>query len=144
MPVSQRNPFQEATSSKLQLRQRADKRREPRHTITLPVRVAGADRHKGSWSESAKTQNVSSQGLALFLSRQVLVGDTLFLELPLPARFQNNPNPSAIYRTYALVRYVELQTGGHHIVRMQFVRAPAGLPAGPASFGLVGASATSK
>jgi hypothetical protein len=124
--VSQRKPFQEATSSKLQPRQREDKRRELRHTITLPVRVAGTDCHKGQWSEAAKTVNVSSRGAAIHLSNRVMVGDTLFLELPLPLRFQKTPKPSEIYRTYALVRYIETRMCGEQIVRLQFLGKPIG------------------
>ena len=142
--MSQTKPFQEATSSKLQLRQREDKRRELRHTITLPVRVAGADRHNGRWSESAQTLNVSSGGLALVLSKKVTPGDILFVELRLPARFQRDPNPSETYKSYALVRYVEMRTRGQQLARLQFVRRPADLPAGPTSSQLVDASATSK
>ena len=142
MPVSQRKPFQEATSSKPQLRQRADKRRELRHTITLPVRVAGADRHKAPWSESTQTLNVSSGGLALVLSKKVTPGDILFVELQLPARFQRNPDPSETYKSYALVRYVEMRTSGQQLARLQFLRRPADLPAAPASCQLV--EATSK
>jgi len=122
--VSERNPLQEATSSSLIQRQRADKRREPRHTITLPVRVAGADRHKRPWSEIGKTLNVSSGGMALRLSTQVTIGDILFLELSLPARFLKRPNPSETYKTYALVRYVEMKASGQQIVRLQFLREP--------------------
>ena len=142
--MSQTKPFQEATSSKLQLRQREDKRRELRHTITLPVRVAGADRHKAPWSESAQTLNVSSGGLALVLSKKVTPGDILFVELRLPARFQRDPDPSETYKSYALVRYVEMRACGQQLARLQFLRTPAGLPADPTSCQLVEASATSK
>jgi len=123
--VSERNPLQEATSSSLIQRQRADRRREQRHTITLPVRVAGADCHNRPWSEIGKTINVSSGGMALRLSTQVTIGDILFLELSLPARFLKRPNTSGTYKTYALVRYLEMKASGHQIVRLQFLRESA-------------------
>lgn len=125
--MSRIKPFQEATSDKLRQRQRSDRRREVRHTITLPVRVAGADRLKTPWSESAQTLNVSSGGLALVLSKKVSPGDILFVELPLPARFQREPNQSETYKSYALVRYVEMRTCGQQLARLQFLRNPAGL-----------------
>lgn len=122
--MSERKPFQAMTSKELRQRQRTDRRKELRHTMTLPVKVAGADRHKGQWSELAETVNVSSGGAALRLAKKVMIGDILFVELPLPARLQKNPDSSANYRTYALVRYIEIRESGQQIVRLQFLRKP--------------------
>lgn len=91
--------------------------------MTLPVRVAGTDRQKGQWTELASTLNVSSGGAAVHLSKRVMIGDILFVELPLPARFQKTPNPSATFKTYALVRYIEMR-GLQQIVRLQYLRKP--------------------
>jgi hypothetical protein len=95
--------------------------------MTLPVRVAGADCHKRPWSELAETVNVSSGGVALRLSQKVMTGDILFVELALPTRFQKNPDQSGSYKTYALVRYIEMRTCGQQVVRLQFLRNPAGM-----------------
>lgn len=122
--MSERRPFQATTSNKLRPRQRTDRRREVRHTMTLPVKVAGADCHIGPWSELAATVNVSSGGVALRLSQKVMIGDILFVELPLPARLQKNPDSSATYKTYALVRYIEMRKCGQQIVRLQFLQKP--------------------
>jgi len=122
--VSERNPLQEATFRSLIQRQRADKRKEPRHTITLPVKVAGADRHKRPWSAIGETLNVSSGGMALRLSTPVTIGDILFVEVSLPSRFLKRPNPSGTFKTYALVRYLEVKASGQQIVRLQFLREP--------------------
>jgi len=112
------------TSNTLRQRQRTDRRKDLRHTMTLPVKVTGAHCHKGRWSELATTLNVSSGGVALRLSMKVMIGDILFVELPLPARFQKNPDPSGTYKTYALVRFVERRASGQQIVRLQFLRKP--------------------
>jgi len=121
--VSEKNLYQERVSNKLAQRLRADKRREPRHSIALRVRVAGSDRQKGPWSELAETVNVSTGGLALRLSRKVIVGDILYVELALPARFQRDIKPSATHNTYARVRYIEMQER-QQIVRLEFLRTP--------------------
>jgi hypothetical protein len=142
--VFQTKSFEETTFAELRQRQRKDRRSEPRHTITLPVRVSGADRHNPPWSESAQTLNVSSGGLALFLSTKVTPGEILFVELRLPSRFQTDPDPSEIYKSYALVRYVEMRSGGQQLARLQFLQRPGGLPAGPTSCQLVDASAANK
>lgn len=122
--MSERNPFHATTSDNLRRRQRADRRKELRHTMTLPVKVVGADCHNRQWSELSETINVSSGGVAIRLAKRVMIGDILFLELPLPARLRKNPDPSGTYKSYALVRYIEMRKIGYQIVRMQFLRNP--------------------
>jgi hypothetical protein len=99
-----KNLYQARASDRLTQRLRTDKRSELRHSMALPVRVAGSDCHKEPWSESAETVNVSTGGLALRLSRKVMIGDILYVELALPARFQRDIKPSATHNTYARVR----------------------------------------
>lgn len=122
--MSERNLYQARAFNKLKQRLRTDRRKELRHTITLPAKVAGSDCHKGQWSELAETLNVSSGGVALRLSREVMIGDILYVAIALPARFQIGIAPSATYNTYACVRYIEVHER-QQIVRLQFLRAPA-------------------
>ena len=119
--MSVTNLCQARISNRLSQRLRTDKRRELRNTIRLLVRVVGDDGNR-QWRELAETVNVSSGGAALRLSKRVMIGDTLLVELALPARFQRSTNPSATYRTYALVRFVEMREG-EQIVRLQFLRS---------------------
>ncbi len=121
--MSERNLSQVTTSFKLRHDLRTDRRRELRHTITLPVKVAGSDCHKGQWIEIAETLNVSSGGVALRLSKKVMMGDILYVEIPLPARFQKDIELSTTYNTYACVRYIEMREG-QQLVRLQFLRDP--------------------
>jgi PilZ domain len=122
--VSERDAWQAMTSNKLSERVRKDKRQELRHTIALPVRVAGSDSSKGHWSELAETVNVSSEGVALRLSKKVMIGDILFVEIELPERFQKKDiERCATLKTDARVLYVEMHER-QQIVRLQFVRQP--------------------
>ncbi len=121
--MSERNLCQVTTSYKLRRDLGTDRRWELRHTMTLPVKVAGSDCHKGQWSELGETLNVSSGGVALRLSKKVMIGDILYVEIPLPARFQKDIEPSATYNTYARVRYIEMRES-QQIVRLQFLRKP--------------------
>lgn len=122
--MAEMNLCQVATAHALKHSLRTDRRRELRHTINLPVKVAGTDSHRGQWSEFAETLNVSSGGMALRLSKKVMMGDILWVEIPLPTRFQKTIEPSAAYNTYACVRYIEMREG-QQIVRLQFLREPA-------------------
>lgn len=121
--MSEKNRYQASISDRLAQRLRADKRRELRHSMALRVRVAGSDCHKESWTELAETVNVSTGGLALRLSRKVIIGDILYVELALPARFRRDTMPSATHNTYARVRYIEMHER-QQIVRLEFLRTP--------------------
>lgn len=123
--MSERNLCQVTTAYKLRNHHhlRTDRRRELRHTMTLPVKVAGSDCHKVPWSELGETLNVSSGGVALRLSKKVMTGDILYVEIPLPARLRKDGEPSATYNTYARVRYIEVRES-QQIVRLQFLLEP--------------------
>ena len=108
-------------SNELKRRLRTDRRIELRHTLALPVHVTGVDGNKEQRDELVKALNVSSGGMAVRLSKKVLVGDTIFIEVPLPARFRKNAERSPTYNTYAVVRYIETRQDGKQIVRLKFV-----------------------
>ncbi len=107
--------------NKLSQRLRTDRRKEVRHTITLPVRVTGCACDEAQWSEPGETINVSSGGMALRLSKKVMIGDILFLEVALPERFQCDTERSKTYKSFARVCYIELHDR-QQIVRLQFFR----------------------
>lgn len=62
--MSEKNLYQARAYNDLSQRLRADKREDLRHSLALPVKVAGSDCHKDSWSELAETVNVSTGGVA--------------------------------------------------------------------------------
>lgn len=121
--MSEKNLYQARAFNRLTERLRTDKRRELRHSMALRVRVAGSGCHKEPWSESAESVNVSTGGLALRLLRKVMIGEILYVELALPARFQRDIKPSATHNTYARVRYIEMHEG-QQVVRLEFIRTP--------------------
>lgn len=119
--MSEKNLCQRIAADKLSKRLRTDKRKEVRHTITLPVRVTGSACGETQWSELAETVNVSFGGVALRLSKKVMIGDILFLEVALPERFQIDAERSKTYKGFARVLYIEIHDL-QQIVRLQFYR----------------------
>jgi hypothetical protein len=119
--VSKRTLSQAMTSNELVQQKRADRRRTMRHTITLPAQVTGFDSDKRQWHEDAETVNVSSVGVALRLSKRVMVGDVLHVEVPIPARLREDRQSSPTCKSYATVQYVEVRTDGRQLVRLKFV-----------------------
>ena len=121
--MSRRNPSQALAANEFIKHQKADRRRAMRHTITLPVQVQGEDSDKAQWQEVAQTLNVSPEGLALRLSKKVMIGDILYLEVPLPARMRKDAQSSPSYNSYAIVRHIEMREGSQQIVRLRFIEA---------------------
>ena len=121
--MSENNLWQRMAANKLSQRLRTDRRKQVRHTITLPVRVTGSACGEAQWSEVGETINVSSGGMALRLSKKVMFGDTLFLEVALPVRFQLDTERSITYKSFARVRHIEIHDR-QQIVRLQFLRRP--------------------
>ena len=117
--MSERQQYLAVKDNKLSGRLRPDKRGEARHTIALPATVMGCQ--ADAWSEHTETINVSSKGVALRLSRRVMIGDILYVEIPLPERFRTGGEEGAGYAGYARVRYVEIH-GPEQILRLEFLR----------------------
>lgn len=121
--MSEKTLWHRMAANKLSQRLRTDKRKEVRHTIKLPVRVTGSASGEAQWSERGETINVSSGGMALRLSKKVLIGDILFLEVAIPERFQIASESSQPYKSYARVLYIEIRDR-QQVVRLQFFRKP--------------------
>lgn len=51
-----------------------------------------------------------------------MIGDILYMEIALPARFRGDVDSSSTFNTYARVRYIELH-GRQQIVRLQFLQS---------------------
>lgn len=83
-----------------------DRRRQPRTSVSLPVRVQGQYPDGATWDEMTTTTDASAGGVAMPLRRTVLLGQTLHLALPLPKRFRAFDLMTPAYRVYAVVASV--------------------------------------
>ena len=82
----------------------AERRRQRRVPLKLPVRVQGRDANGADWEEMSTCEDASLGGVALLVSHPVHLGQVLQLSLPLPQRFRQYDINDSFYRTYALVR----------------------------------------
>jgi len=85
---------------------KAERRRETRLSLRLPVRVQGHDARNQPWEEMAAMENTSYGGAAMRMKRPVVRGQVLLLSLPLPKHFRHYDLAEAFYRVYALVRHI--------------------------------------
>jgi hypothetical protein len=80
-----------------------DRRREVRIGLAVPVRVQGQYPDGAVWDEMTTTTDAAAGGLAISLSRTVLLGQALYLSLPLPKRFRTFDLGTPDYHVYAVV-----------------------------------------
>lgn len=81
-----------------------DRRRDPRRTFNLPIRVQGHSPDGAAWEEMTQSEDACFGGVAFPLKHQAFVGQALFLSLPLPKAFRQYALTESTYRVYALVR----------------------------------------
>jgi hypothetical protein len=100
-----------------------ERRRQPRMSLALPVRVQGQYPDGVAWEEMTATLDASAGGVSLRLGRAVLLGQALHLSLPLPRRFRAFDPSSPAYRVYAVV----CSAGSDRQVGLRFLgREPPG------------------
>ena len=85
---------------------RAERRRQRRVPMKIPVRVQGREPDGHTWEEISSCEDASAGGVGLLLKRSVVLGQVLHLSLPLPQRFRQYDLTDPSYRTYTLVRNV--------------------------------------
>jgi PilZ domain-containing protein len=80
-----------------------DRRRQPRMSLSLPVRVQGQYPDGAGWEEMTSTSDASAGGASVVLGRTVLIGQAVYLSLPLPRRFRTFDLSAQAYRVYAVI-----------------------------------------
>lgn len=101
-----------------------ERRREPRLSLSLPVRVQGQYPDGQTWEEMTATSDASAGGASVKLSHTVLRGQAIFLALPLPRRYRTFDLTSPTYRLYAVITSVK--PGGEVGIRFLGKNPPGG------------------
>ena len=90
----------------------AERRKQRRVPMRLPVRVQGRDADGTTWEEMTTCEDASAGGVGLQVKRKVVLGQVLHLSLPLPPRFRQFDLTDPSYRVYGLVRNARPAPGG--------------------------------
>jgi hypothetical protein len=101
-----------------------DRRRQPRMSLSLPVRVQGQYPDGAGWEEMTSTSDASAGGASVVLGRTVLIGQAVYLSLPLPRRFRTCDLSTPAYRVYAVI--CSVKPGGQVGVRFLGKDPPGG------------------
>ena len=76
----------------------AERRKQRRVPMRLPVRVQGREADGTTWEEMSSCEDASAGGVGLRLKRSVVLGQVLHLSLPLPQRFRQYDLTDPSYR----------------------------------------------
>lgn len=82
----------------------ADRRRQSRLPIQVPVRVRGREASGDIWEEFTSCLDASVGGVSMLVTHPVVTGQVLHLSVPLPSRFRQFDMSESSYRVYSLVR----------------------------------------
>ena len=80
-----------------------DRRRAKRFAIKLPVRITSQD---GNWAEVTESVNVSRTGILFCISRRILEGTPLQVEVQMPVALRTHSHDQVIYIVRAAVRHI--------------------------------------
>ena len=101
-----------------------ERRQSARLGLAIPTRVQGYLGDGGTWEELVTTEDVSQGGACFPLTRDVELGQILFMNLPLPKRLRQYDLQDAAYRVYTLVRSVRRRPDQNLVGVMYFGKYP--------------------
>lgn len=112
---------------------RAERRKDQRMALRIPVKVDGFDAD-GAWQEMTMSEDTSASGVAFTLVHPAQFGQVLLLSLPLPKSFRQYDLTDPSYRVYGVVRRVE-PGRGRAVLGVMFLgkSPPRGFEKSPAS-----------
>lgn len=91
----------------MHLAERADRRREARLNLNLPVHIKGYESDGSAWEFDSTTLDASTSGVCFSIPRPVVRGQCLWLALPLPNDLRRYDIQGPTYPVFSLVRSVE-------------------------------------
>ena len=89
---------------------RAERRKDPRMALRMPVKVDGFD-VEGPWQEMTVSEDTSVGGVSFTIVHPAQFGQVLLLSLPLPKRFRQYDLTDPSYHVYTVVRRAETRRG---------------------------------
>ena len=112
---------------------KANRRERERFEICIPVEVTGYTENAGDWQEAVQSLDLNRSGGRILLRRRVLVGNVLYLRMPMPTVLRKHEYIDQIYGTYAIVRWIRPPRDGFRFVGVEFIGEvpPPGFPERP-------------
>ena len=99
----------------------SERRRNPRMSLSVTVRVQSHDPDGTPWEEMTATDDASYGGASFPLKHAHGVGQVFSLSLPLPRNFRRYDVNETSYKIFALVRNTRLRADGMRMAGVVFV-----------------------
>ena len=99
----------------------ANRRKQQRMNLGVPVRVQGHEADGTPWTEMTLTENADFGGAAFALKHPVARGHALLLSLPLPKSFRSYDLTTPSYNVYCIVRNTSALPQGKFRVGILFL-----------------------
>ena len=101
--------------------EKANRRARERFELSIAVEVTGYSESASDWHEAVQSIDLSRSGGCILLSRRVLVGNVLYLRMPMPTILRKHEYIEQIYATYAIVRWIRPPRDGFRLVGVEFI-----------------------
>lgn len=99
----------------------ANRRNRERFQLPIPVEVTSYDKNGTDWHEAVQSVDLSRSGACILLRRRVLVGNVLYLRMPMPTVLRAHEYLDQTYGTYGIVRWIRPPREGFRLVGVQFL-----------------------
>lgn len=99
----------------------AERRRDLRTGLSVPVRVNGHDPDGTAWEEMTATDDASYGGASFPLKHAHGVGQVLLISAALPRNFRRYDLTETSYKIYALVRNTRAGAEGERVAGVMFI-----------------------
>ena len=99
----------------------ANRRKQQRMNLAVPVRVQGHNASGAPWTEMTTTENADFGGAAFTLKHSVTRGHALQLSLPLPKSFRSYDLTAPSYTVFCIVRNTSALPSGVYRVGVMFL-----------------------
>ena len=101
--------------------EKANRRERERFELSIAVEARGYSEGASDWLEAVQSIDLSRSGCCILLRRRVLVGNVLYLRMPMPTILRKHEFIEQNYGTYAIVRWIRPPRDGFRLVGVEFI-----------------------
>jgi hypothetical protein len=85
------------------------------------VTITGFDESGEDWHETAQSVDLSRSGGCILIRKRLLVGNIVYLRMPMPTVLRSHEFIDQTYGTYAVIRWIRPPRDGFRLVGVQFI-----------------------
>ena len=98
-----------------------ERRARERFSLPVPIEVTGYDEDASDWHDVVESVDLSRSGACILLRRRILIGNILYLRMPMPTVLRAHEYLEQTYGTYAIVRWTRPPRDGFGLAGIEFI-----------------------